>query len=159
MITNEILLDQKNSRRFEDLKPSDLTGPLAGKAWKLEQARERIKWAQYLLIALAGINILTLMLKVISGPISPTALIFTLLYISVLIAGAIKAKSSPVQAIGAAFSFYIILQLLSSMGGVPLAQGIVWKLVIIAFLSIGLFNAIQAVKIKKEIMQSLHLKQ
>lgn len=153
-MSKDILDDQflKNSEiDFSEIK---FSGKLAGKAWKLEQAIKKINQARIVLFVLGGlITALMLFLTFKTG--------FLLDYVLSLIIGLIfigcgfMVKKYPIPSIAIPLALYISVQLIDFMlNNSNLYRGSAWKVAIVFFLGYGIYNAVVASKIKKELIEA-----
>ena len=136
-----------------DFTEFKFVGKLAGKAWKLEQAVEKIKRAKLTLFILGGLIIIPSLMYLLVGDI--------LLFISSLVIGCvfiiagIMVKKYPIVSIIIPLVLYLALILLETIEDpFSLYKGLVWKIIFIFLLGYGAYSAIIAKRIKQDLIES-----
>ncbi len=128
-------------------------GRLAGLAWKLEEADKRIRQARTVIFIIVGLMLLQGMYEITTFPQQRVfiAIFYGGIIILYLFCGFFTLRY-PIPSLGTALGIYLlILGLMLWAGGInALANGFIWKVVIVSFLSLGLFNAISAVSMRRK---------
>lgn len=152
-MSDQNLLDDKGA--FPE-KPKVYTGELAGLAWKLEQAEDNIKIARKILYALAGLIILgSLLSMAMSKSFSLFVFIPALVIASFYGVCGYISQQRPVLGLGLALGAYLVYVLIMGLLiPLSLAQGVIWKIVIILSLSFGIYNAVKGTRLKREIQKA-----
>ena len=146
-----------------DLSKVKFKGKNAGLAWKLEQAKDQINRARWILAAIAGFQLIGL-ITVLTSNIPVSGLVkgaYIVIIAGFLIAALITPKF-PVITLGVSFLFYLLYALLSTAVAISTTggpRGVVWLVVILAFLGVGLYYAISSQKIKKQLIAALQQQQ
>ena len=153
-MNNNILDDEFLKNEEIDFAQITFSGKLAGKAWKLEQAVEKIRYTRNMLFFLGGTTILSAIFVSLGQMVSFDAILqFVAGFF--LLGCAFMVKRYPIVSISIPFGIYLFFQLLVIVfDASSLYRGLAWRIAIISLLSIGLYNAFLARDIKAELIEA-----
>lgn len=135
-----------------DFMEFKFVGKLAGKAWQLEQAVEKIRRARLILFILGGMIILpSLVMYLQTG--DKFLVVLSFIIGSFFILAGLMVKKKPIVSIIIPLILYIALVMIEANGDIiALYRGIVWKVIIIFLLGYGAYSAIIAKKVKYDLI-------
>lgn len=135
-----------------DFTEVTFSGKLAGKAWKLEQAIEKINRARVVLFILGGLILLPTLFIISSIGFEPEFSMVLLMGAIFIVCGFL-VKRYPIGSILIPLVLYVLTQVIAVVSfGSNLYRGSAWKLVIVFLLGYGLYSAIVATRIKKDLI-------
>ena len=144
MKNQQILDDESNEKKV-------YKGKLAGIAWKIEQAEEKIKQGRVILYVLSGFIFLSSIVMLVRG-ISLEFLIPNIVLIGVYVWCGYNTIKRPVISFIIALSFYLGILLFNYIvSPTSWFQGIIWKSVIIIALITGLYYGYKGEKLRKQL--------
>lgn len=144
---------------FNDEMKKNYPGKLAGVAYRLNLAEEKVNQSRYFLYFLIGLTVLNLFLLTLNTGwmLSAGHIIYLVLLMIFITASYVSTKKTSFGLILALMAYTIFHLILLILFKIPFFESIIGKLITYFFLFSGLFYSFQSNKLKKELEREMKI--